>query len=164
MLLNLNIVINYKLIHFFLSILHNTQLIMRNFLLLLILPTLILTSCSKSSDPTPEEKPTTLTGTKWESFAFKGSTGVDYHDRLVFISATQVEYFTTYEKPDILTAKGKSTLSYTISGNDVRIYGTQKSAITLEETEKVDYTLKYYTEKGTAKAMLNGNGSYYTPY
>jgi len=136
----------------------------RTVLILLLISTFFAVSCKKDTNTTPDEKPTTLTGTKWESFAFTGSSGIDYYDRLVFISATQVEYFTTYITPDRMTAKGKSTLNYTISGNDVRVQGIEKSAISSEYDEKVDYTLKYYTEKGTAKAMLNGNGSYYTPY
>jgi len=40
----------------------------------------------------------------------------------------------------------------TITGNDVRITGTQKIEISTEYDEEVDYTLKYYpNEDGEAK-------------
>lgn len=136
---------------------------MRKLILLLTLTTAILTSCSKSDEPKPET--VSLTGTKWESFYFKGSLGQDYTKRLNFTSSTQVEYFITWQNPTTPTSVGKSVLNYTFDGKTTHITGTLNGfSGEVGKGDKVDYKLTYTPVLGSAKASLNGGDDYYMPY
>lgn len=142
---------------------------MKKQLLVLFSIALLFTACSKSKDE-PEVAKKTVTGTKWESFWFTASGGEKFYYRLNFTTDSDVEYFITYIDDKSVTSPGKTTLKYTIDDPTkafpvVHIIGTLNGVDgTPGKGEKIDYTLTYSPEVGSAKASLSMKDRYYTKY
>lgn len=108
-----------------------------------------------------------LTGTTWESPSYPNGGTVIWHERLDFISATQVVYYTTFTSDKLMTSPGKATLNFTVDDPNAvspKIHITGKyNALSgsIGEGGKVDLTATYIrpaTKKADATLEIsNGN-------
>jgi hypothetical protein len=116
----------------------------KSLLLLLIISTILITSCSKSNDE-PEIKPLNLNGSIWYGAGEKRvSNGLTYYDHLAFKSETDVDMYNSYligQSTDAYTGHLKYTIT-TPTGSTPIINITGKDAFGTAVNTKYVYDRK----------------------
>ncbi|MHA4896452.1 hypothetical protein ACXZ1K_16995 [Pedobacter sp. PWIIR3] len=109
-----------------------------------------------------------LSGTTWESSSFPNGDVVVLNERLEFISANEVVFYSTFSTNRLMTAQGRATMSFTIDDPNavsptIHIKGRYNSISgTIGQGAIADFKLTYNRASGNAEPSLSvGDGKIY---
>ncbi|MGY4384793.1 hypothetical protein ACVWYN_001827 [Pedobacter sp. UYP24] len=109
-----------------------------------------------------------IIGTSWENSSFPNGGSVVLNERLEFVSATEVVFYNTFTSDRLMTAQGRSKLSFTIDDTNyaspkIHVMGKLNSVSgNVGQGAVADLTLTYTRGVGSADPTLSdGDGKIY---